>query len=183
MSTRGASVAAQRHAVLDWQVEIAASIREAGVSTVAYVPDARLRGIVDALGEEGPRLRTLTREEECIAYSCGHVLAGARAVVMMQCSGLGNALNAIGSLCLPYGVGVPIILSMRGTLGERNPSQVPMGRATPALLAALSIQSFPVAEPARAGSTTAGALELAFSTGTGAAVVLDASLGGGREAV
>ena len=53
-------------------------------------------------------------------------------MVMMQCSGLGNALNAIGSLCLPYGIGVPMILSMRGTLGEANPSQVPMGRATPA---------------------------------------------------
>src|SRR5436190_19302649 len=105
MKTKGAPFAVRKGALLGWQVEIAAAIREAGVSTVAYVPDARLRGIVDALGEEGPRLRTLTREEECIAYSCGHVLAGARAVVMMQCSGLGNALNAIGSLCLPYGVG------------------------------------------------------------------------------
>ena len=179
----GAPVAAGRQAVLGWQMAIAAAIGEAGVSTVAYVPDARLRGVVDALGEERPQLRTLTREEECIAYACGHILAGARAVVMMQCSGLGNALNALGSLCLPYGVGVPIILSMRGTLGERNPSQVPMGRATPALLAALSIQAFPVTDPARAGIIAAGALELAFSTGTGAAVVLDASLGGGREAV
>jgi sulfopyruvate decarboxylase TPP-binding subunit len=57
-----------------------------------------------------------------------------------------------------------------------------MGRATPALLAALEIQAFTVTDPGRAGATTAGALELAFSTGTCAAVVLDASLGGGREA-
>jgi sulfopyruvate decarboxylase TPP-binding subunit len=103
-------------------------------------------------------------------------------MVLMQCSGLGNCLNAVGSLCVPYGIGVPIILSMRGTLGERNPSQVPMGRATPSLLAALEIQAFPVADPERARATTAGAMELAFSTGTCAAVVLDASLGGGREA-
>jgi sulfopyruvate decarboxylase alpha subunit len=183
MSSEGAPIAAQmRAAVLDWQAQIAHAIRDADVSAVAYVPDARLRGIVDALGEGHPRLRTLTREEECIAYAAGHLLAGGRAVVLMQCSGLGNCLNAVGSLCLPYGIGVPMILSMRGTLGERNPSQVPMGRATPALLAALEIQAFTVTDPERAGATTAGTLELAFSTGTCAAVVLDASLGGGREA-
>ena len=168
--------------MLDWQEEIAGAIRGADVSAVAYVPDARLRGIVEALTEEGPPVRALTREEECIAYACGHLLAGSRAMVLMQCSGLGNCLNAVGSLCIPYGIGVPIILSMRGTLGERNPSQVPMGRATPALLAALEIQAFALSDPDRAGATAAGALELAFSTGTCAAVVLDASLGGGREA-
>lgn len=170
-------------APLDWQRQIAEAIREGGVETVAYVPDARLRGIVDALGEGGPRLRILTREEECIAYACGQIAAGARAVVLMQCSGLGNALNVLGSLCLPYGLGVPMVLSMRGTLGEANPSQVPMGRATPALLAAVAIQAFPLDDPDRAGRTMTGVLELAFGTGTGAAVVLDATLGGGREAV
>jgi sulfopyruvate decarboxylase subunit alpha len=183
MRSRSApAVVASRGAPLGWQVQIAGAIRDAGVGAVAYVPDARLRGIVEALGDEGPRLRTLTREEECIAYACGQIVAGARAVVLMQCSGLGNALNAIGSLCLPYGIGVPMVVSMRGTLGERNPSQVPMGRATPALLAAVAIQDFPLTDPDRARATMAGAMELAFSTGTGAAVILDAALGGGREA-
>jgi sulfopyruvate decarboxylase subunit alpha len=183
MSSEPAPNAVQiRAPVLDWQEQIAHAIQDAGVSAVAYVPDARLRGIVDVLAEGGPRLRALTREEECIAYACGSLVVGVRAVVLMQCSGLGNCLNAVGSLCLPYGIGVPMILSMRGTLGEQNPSQVPMGRATPALLAALEIQAFSLTDPERAGATAAGALELAFSTGTCAAVVLDASLGGGREA-
>jgi sulfopyruvate decarboxylase subunit alpha len=168
---------------LGWQQQIADAIKQASVDTIAYVPDARLRGIVDALGPDGVRLRILTREEECIAYACGQLAAGARPIVLMQCSGLGNALNALGSLCLPYGFGLPMVLSMRGTLGEANPSQVPMGRATPALLAAVAIQAFPLADPDQAGQTMAGVLELAFSTGTGAAVVLDAILGGGREAV
>jgi sulfopyruvate decarboxylase subunit alpha len=168
---------------LGWQRDIATAVREAAVETVAYVPDARLRGIVAALGDDGPRLRILTREEECVAYAAGHNAAGGRAVVLMQCSGLGNALNALGSLCLPSCIGVPLVISMRGTLGEANPSQVPMGRATPALLDALGIQAFVVSDPEHAGSVTAGALTLAFSTGTGAAVILDPALGGGREAV
>jgi sulfopyruvate decarboxylase subunit alpha len=168
---------------LDWQRQIATAIQDAAVDAIAYVPDARLRGIVDALAGEGPRPRILTREEECVAYACGQLAAGGRPIVLMQCSGLGNALNALGSLCLPYGFGLPIVLSMRGTLGEGNPAQVPMGRATPAMLAAVAIQAFPLVDPDRAGETMAGVLELAFSTGTGAAVVLDATLGGGREAI
>ena len=169
--------------VLAWQGEIAQAIEQAGVDAVAYVPDARLRGIVEALSDDGPRLRTLTREEECIAFACGLLAAGARPVVLMQCSGLGNALNALGSLCLPYGLGLPMVLSMRGTLGEGNPAQVPMGRATPALLDAVSVQAFTLVDPGRAGQMMAAAIELAFRTGTGAAVVLDALLGGGREAI
>jgi sulfopyruvate decarboxylase subunit alpha len=180
-TTRTAAPAAPP--ALDWQRAIAGALREAAVDTIAYVPDARLRGIVGALGDDGPRVRTLTREEECVAYAAGHGAAGRRAVVLMQCSGLGNALNALASFALPYGIGVPLIVSMRGTLGETNPSQVPMGRATPSLLAALGIQAFSVTDPDRAAATTAGALALGFGTGTGAAVILEPELGGGREAV
>jgi sulfopyruvate decarboxylase TPP-binding subunit len=101
----------------------------------------------------------------------------------MQCSGLGNALNALGSFAIPYALGVPMILSMRGTLGEANPSQVPMGRATVGLLSALAIQSFPVAAAEEAGPTAAGVLQLAFETGVPAALILEPQLGGQRESV
>ena len=72
-------------------------------------------------------LRTLTREEECFGYAAGYRAAGGMPLVLLQCSGLGNAINAIGSLVVPYGLGFPVVLSMRGTLGERNPSQMPLG--------------------------------------------------------
>ena len=179
MSTRTAEAA--RGASLDWQIQIAEALRGADVAAVAYVPDARLRGIVDALGDDGPRLRTLTREEECIAYACGQLAAGARAAVLMQCSGLGNALNALGSFAIPYAIGIPLVLSMRGTLGEENPSQVPMGRATVGLLAALGIPSYPVLDPDRAGPTMTGVLASAFAAGTTSALILEPELGGQRE--
>jgi sulfopyruvate decarboxylase subunit alpha len=169
--------------IMPWQQAIADALRAGGVDTVAYVPDARLRGIVAALENGGGRVRTLTREEECVAYAAGFQAAGGRAAVLMQNSGLGNALNAFGSFAIPYGIGVPLILSMRGTLGEANPSQVPMGRATPALLAALGIQAFPVADEAQAGPVTAGVLTLAFEGRCPAAVVLEPALGGQRESV
>ncbi|MEO9176634.1 MAG: thiamine pyrophosphate-binding protein [Gaiellales bacterium] len=165
---------------LDWQREIAGAIAEAGVDVVAYVPDARLRGIVAAL-EPHVTVRTLTREEECIGYACGFTSAGGRTAVLMQCSGLCNALNALGSFAIPYALGIPLVLSMRGTLGEENPAQVPMGRATIALLDALGVQSFPVSDPQAAGPTMRGVLASAARAGTTGAVILEPALGGQRE--
>jgi len=165
---------------LDWQRAIADALVAAGVGVVAYVPDARLRGVVSALGAR-TLVRTLTREEECVGYACGYAAAGGRPAVLMQCSGLGNSLNALGSFAIPYAIGIPLVLSMRGTLGEENPSQVPMGRATVALLDALGIPSYPVDEPARAGATMTGVLASAYAAGTTSAVILEPELGGQRE--
>jgi sulfopyruvate decarboxylase subunit alpha len=152
------SVAANENAaatgVLPWQSALAEAACAAGVDVFACVPDGRLHGVVVSLGEQDAVVRTLTREEECIAYACGYGAAGGRVAVLMQCSGLGNCINAIASFAIPYGIGVPIVISMRGTLGERNPSQVGMGRATP------------------------GLFELAYSTGAPAALLLEPALGG-----
>jgi sulfopyruvate decarboxylase alpha subunit len=167
--------------VLDWQRDVAAALAEGGAESVAYVPDARLRGIVAQLETLGVRVRTLTREEECVGYACGFAAAGGRCAVLMQCSGLGNALNALGSFAIPYAIGIPLVLSMRGTLGEENPSQVPMGRATTALLAALGVQSFGVSQPARAAAAVRGVLASAYQAGTTGAVILEPELGGQRE--
>lgn len=164
--------------VLSWQHALARAVREAAVDVVAYVPDGRLHGVVVSLEERGQLVRTLTREDECVAYAAGFGAAGGRAAVLMQCSGLGNALNALASFPIPYGIGIPLVLSMRGTLGERNPSQVPMGRATLGLLGSLAIQAFPVAAPEAVAPAAAGVFELAYSTGSVAALLLEPALGG-----
>ena len=127
-----------------WQQEVADALLAAGVRTVAIVPDGRLDAVQEALADGGCTVRTLTREDECIGYAAGRALAGDLTPVLMQCSGLGNALNTLGSLAVPYGIAVPLVLSMRGTLGERNPSQIPIGRATRALLASLGIPAYSI---------------------------------------
>jgi len=166
---------------LAWQVVIADTLTAHGVTVAAYVPDTRLQPILSRLAENGVRLRSLTREEECVGYAAGQRIAGHRPVVLMQSSGLGNALNAIGSLAVPYRLGLPLVVSMRGTLGEANQSQVPIGRATRRLLGTLGIQAFPVRSAATAVEVTAGVLTLAFEAGECAAVILEPELGGGRE--
>ena len=166
---------------LDWQVELADALLDGGVTVAAFVPDSRLDGIMARLGKRGLPVRGLAREEECIAFAAGHRFAGGRPVVLMQCSGVGNALNALASLAIPYGLGLPLVLSMRGTLGEGNPAQVPMGRATPAVLEALGIQAFRLRRPSDVEVVTRGVLSLALEAQAVAAILLEPELGGGRE--
>jgi sulfopyruvate decarboxylase TPP-binding subunit len=140
------------------------------------VPDKRLAQIAEALRAGDVPLRTLTREDECVGYAAGFRAAGGRPLVLFQCSGLGNALNAIGSLAVPYGYGFLLILSMRGTLGESNPAQVPLGRSSADMLALLGIQSFAVRTVAEVAAVVAGAARLAYDARQVAAVILEPGL-------
>lgn len=166
---------------LDWQAGVADRLARASVSVAAFVPDSRLNGVLAGLAEQDVLLRSLTREEECVAYAAGQRIGGKRPVVLMQSSGLGNALNALGTLAVPYRLGLPLIISMRGTLGETNPSQIPIGRATKAMLAALGIQSFPLRRAEDAESLIDAVVGMAFEAGETTAVLLEPELGGGRE--
>jgi sulfopyruvate decarboxylase TPP-binding subunit len=58
---------------------------------------------------------------------------------MLQSSGLGNSLNALTSLLLPYRIPTLIVISMRGDAGEWNEAQVPMGRAVRAICDAMGL--------------------------------------------
>ena len=159
-----------------WQERLADELVEAGVEVAAWVPDKRLAPIATRLAELGITLRTLTREEECFGYAAGHRAAGGMPLVMIQCSGLGNSINAIGSLVIPYGLGFPVVISMRGTLGERNPAQMPLGRATVAMLDALGVQSFSLSSPDAVSRIVKGARDVADGARMLAPILLDAEL-------
>jgi sulfopyruvate decarboxylase TPP-binding subunit len=161
---------------LTWQQRLADELMEAGVEVAAWVPDKRLAPIADRLAQRGVPLRTLTREDECFGYAAGHRAAGGTPLVMIQCSGLGNSLNAIGSLVIPYGLGFPVVISMRGTLGERNPSQMPLGRTTVAMLEALGVQAFPLASPDAVARVAKGAVDVADGARVLAPILLEAEL-------
>src|SRR3954463_1212034 len=89
---------------MTWQEEFADAFIEAGVEVAAWVPDKRLAPVAERLARRGIVLRTLAREEECFGYAAGYRAAGGMPLVLAQCSGLGNSLNAIGSLVIPYGL-------------------------------------------------------------------------------
>src|SRR4249919_3700973 len=118
-------------APLPWAVGVCAGLHAAGSRHVVYVPDNPLSHVLRVLRESYPDVQTTiaTREEEAFGIAAGLYLGGKRPTVMLQSSGLGNSINAITSLLMPYQIPVLMVVSMRGDSGDWNAAQMPMGRA------------------------------------------------------
>jgi sulfopyruvate decarboxylase alpha subunit len=124
-----------------WASGVCAGVYAAGSRDVVYVPDNPLshvlRGFADRFRDV--RLLLATREEEAFGIAAGLYLGGRLPTVLLQSSGIGNSLNAITSLLLPYQIPVLMVVSMRGDAGEWNAAQVPMGRAVRAIFDAIGV--------------------------------------------
>ncbi|MGQ0549182.1 MAG: sulfopyruvate decarboxylase subunit alpha [Armatimonadota bacterium] len=166
---------------MDWQSEVAQALKQNAVDVVAYVPDEVTGGLL-ALLEADPAITmvSVTREEEGVAVLAGAYLGGKRGVLIIQGSGLGNALNALSSLAIASQIPMLLIISERGRLGEFNPAQVPLGRATPRILEALGIQAFSIGAGDDVARTVDGSARLAFSSSLPVALLFSPTLTGGK---
>jgi sulfopyruvate decarboxylase alpha subunit len=149
---------------------------------IAQVPDAALRGLIRLL-EDDPSVEVvpLAREEEGVGVVAGGYLGGRRGALLMQSSGLGNCINALGGLPLAYQIPFLLIVSPRGRLGEFNPSQVPMGRAVEKILDALGIESVTLERQAEVGTLVDQAIQSCFSTNRPVALIVSTLLTGGKR--
>jgi sulfopyruvate decarboxylase alpha subunit len=149
-----------------WAAGVCAGIHAAGSRDVVYVPDNPLSHVLRDL--EGRfhdiRLVLATREEEAFGIAAGLYLGGRLPTVMMQSSGLGNSLNAVTSLLLPYEIPVLVVVSMRGDAGEWNAAQVPMGRAVRSIFDAMAVPHATVESAEAAQETVRLAGTTAFAT-------------------
>jgi sulfopyruvate decarboxylase alpha subunit len=164
----------------DWPGDVLRAMQARGIATVCTVPDGgltRLLRMVEA--EPGMRLVTLSTEPEGIGIATGCWLGGARAMLAMQSSGVGNCINALG---LPAALRAPclMLVTMRGQWGEFNPWQVPMGQATRPALEAVGVKCFPVDEADEVGETFAAAADLAFHSRVSAAVLVSQRIVGAK---
>ncbi len=151
-----------------WARAVCEGVHTAGSRHIVYVPDNPLSHVLKCLGEEFTDIRTTiaTREEEAFGIAAGLYLGGAQPTVMLQSSGLGNSLNALTSLVLPYQTPVLIIISMRGDAGEWNDAQVPMGRAVRPILDAIGVPHVTAESPESTAETVRLAGQTAFGTRT-----------------
>jgi phosphonopyruvate decarboxylase len=79
-------------------------------------------------------------EGDAVAAAAGAWIGGWRAVVLMQNSGLGNAVNPLTSLAHPFRIPLLVIVTLRGDprLGD-EPQHELMGRMTGHLLEAMGV--------------------------------------------
>jgi sulfopyruvate decarboxylase subunit alpha len=149
-----------------WASGVCAGIHAAGSRDVVYVPDHPLSHVLRELEDRFRDVRLLlaTREEEAFGIAAGLYLGGRLPTVMLQSSGLGNSLNALTSLLLPYQIPVLIVVSMRGDAGEWNPAQAPMGRAVRQILDAITVPHATVESADAAADIVRVAGTTAFAT-------------------
>ena len=151
-----------------------AGLHAAGSRHVVYVPDNPLSHVLRVLRDQYPDVVTTiaTREEEAFGISAGLYLGGKRPTVMLQSSGLGNSINALTSLLVPYQIPALILISMRGDANEWNAAQVPMGRAVASICDAIEIPH-PAAENDTAVADTVALIgRTAFATRRAGACLL-----------
>jgi sulfopyruvate decarboxylase subunit alpha len=124
------------------------------------VPCSLLRGLFAGLdapdsADRLPGLRYLPapREDSALGVASGAALAGERAVVLMQNSGLGYCLNVLTSFNLIYDVPVLLIVSWRGSDGTDAVEHQVIGRQLLPLLDTFDLPQVLLDHEDPAGST------------------------------
>ncbi|MEU8505287.1 phosphonopyruvate decarboxylase [Streptomyces brevispora] len=120
---------------------VARTMLDTGFGPFAGVPCSFLGPLISVLQAQHPdSYLTAANEGEAVAIAAGARLAGRRPVVIMQNSGLGNAVNPLTSLCQTLRLPVLLLVTWRGEPGlPDEPQHQLMGRITPGLLSAMEI--------------------------------------------
>jgi sulfopyruvate decarboxylase alpha subunit len=163
-----------------WPDEIYRILREWNVTQFSYVPDAGHKVLINrSLADPEVYSVPLTTEEEGIAMLAGAHLGGARGVVLMQSSGVGNCVNMF-SFVKNGQFPMLILISMRGDFGEGNPWQMPMGQATQPILETCGFLCLRVERPEEVTTTLRGACTMVYQAGQAVAVLLTQRLIGAK---
>ena len=121
-----------------------ALVRE-GLDFFCGVPDSLLAQLCNCVFANAPRERNVicANEGNAVGLACGwHLATGRSAVVYLQNSGEGNAVNPLLSIADPdvYGIPLMLVIGWRGEPGVPDePQHVKQGKVTLALLDAMDV--------------------------------------------
>ena len=149
----------------------------ADITYLPYLPDGVLAPLVRQ-AEDRPEFTVipLTREEEGVGIAAGIYLGGGRPALLMQVSGLGNSLNAIGSLVMAQRIPLVMVITERGGLGETVSTQVPFGAAARRVLETVGIPTYDLIAEDDIPALVRGAAELAFISRVPVAIIVKAQM-------
>lgn len=119
------------------------SLKECDIRLVSALPETWLVHLI-RMADEDPDmiLVRLAKEEEGVGISAGAHLAGVKSAMLMQNHGFMASINGIVSFAHLYKIPLLMLISYRGSFGERDPWQTQGGNATEPLLRALGIPYF-----------------------------------------
>ncbi len=115
---------------------------QAGFTLYTGVPCSYVRPFIDfVIGCPSLAYVGATNEGDAVAIASGAELGGRRSIVMMQNSGLGNAVSPLTSLNAIFGIPVLLIVTLRGEPGgpKDEPQHELMGAITTKMLDVMGI--------------------------------------------
>ncbi|SFP43289.1 sulfopyruvate decarboxylase subunit alpha/phosphonopyruvate decarboxylase [Amycolatopsis arida] len=120
---------------VDTAGELAAELTRQGFGPFYGTPCGILAKLYSAI--EG--IWTVPREDNAVGIAAGAALAGRCPVVLMQNSGLGQSVNALASLVVPYRLPMLLVVSLRGVGPDSTQENLVMGRLTEPLLTNMGV--------------------------------------------
>ena len=149
------------------------ALKAAGVRVMSALPETWLVHLVRMAEEdEEMTLVRLAKEEEGVGISTGAHLAGVKSAMLMQNHGFLAAINGIVSCGQLYRIPLLMLISERGSFGEKDPWQCEGGGVTTHVLEALRIPFERLDAPEQVIKRIAKAQTLAYSASRPVALLL-----------
>ena len=116
------------------------ALKECDIRLLSALPETWLVHLIQ-LADEDPEvtLVRLAKEEEGVGVSAGAHFAGVKSAMLMQNHGFLASINGIVSFAHLYKIPLLMLISYRGSFGERDPWQTQGGNVTEPVLRALGI--------------------------------------------
>jgi sulfopyruvate decarboxylase subunit alpha len=116
------------------------ALKKCDVRLFSALPETWLVHLI-RMAEDDPEtiLVRLAKEEEGVGISAGAHFAGVKSAMLMQNHGFLASINGIVSFAHLYKIPLLMLISYRGSFGERDPWQTQGGNVTEALLRAMGI--------------------------------------------
>jgi sulfopyruvate decarboxylase subunit alpha len=141
------------------------AMKGVGVRLVSALPETWLVHLV-----------RLAKEEEGVGISAGAHFAGVKSAMLMQNHGFLQAINGIVGVSLLYKIPLLMLITDRGSFGEKDPWQTEGGKYTRPVLDALHIAHDDLRLPEEVEPKLAKAMTLAQSSLSPVALLLNRDL-------
>jgi sulfopyruvate decarboxylase TPP-binding subunit len=101
--------------------DVASALKSAHITHVVWIPDSDLGRWDEALSREPTlTLVRVCREAEAFAVAAGLWLGGKRPIVMLQCTGLFDAGDALRNVLHDMALPLPVFVGVRNLLAHRR---------------------------------------------------------------
>jgi len=153
------------------------ALKSCGVRIISALPETWLVHLI-RMADDDPdvTLVRLAKEEEGVGISAGAHLAGVKSAMLMQNHGFLASINGIVSCAQLYRIPLLMLISQRGSFGERDPWQTEGGGVTENVLRALGIAYDRLEDPSHVARRITKAQTLAYSSNRPVALLLERDL-------